>query len=285
MNYQQANLGLVFSIAAAALILTGCGPQIQQPLRIFPPKQTIEQSIAQLSTNTDKLQPIRARGSCLFRYTVDDKKPNRENFRVKLWFSPPKNIYLQGDVALDPTAICMGSNEEEFWFSIKPQTNTYWWGRFDEIEHCFGNYLVNPANLLEALGAVIIDEPTDWNLSKDGEFDILTKTNSRNIATKKIYVNSQDYLPRKIEYYNGLGQLKLITELDKYKKLEEGFYLPRLIKITTVEADENGDSIRIKFDSLKKREFPQKIFLRRPPKKFKTIEKLGADCQWTEQAN
>ena len=284
MNYQQANFRLVLSIAAAVLILTGCGPQIQQPLRICPPKQTVDQSIAQLSTNTDKLQPIRAWGSCLFRYTVDDKN-HKENFSVKLWFSPPKNIYLQGDVALDPKAICMGSNEEEFWFSIKPEANTYWWGRFDEIEHCFDKYLFNPANLLEALGAVVIDEPTDWNLSKDGEFDILTRTNSRNITTKKIYVNSLDYLPRKIEYYNGLGQLKLVTELDNYKKLEEGLYLPRLIKITTIEAGENGDSIRIKFSSLKKKEFSQKIFLRPPPKRFKNIEKLGADCQWTEQTN
>lgn len=275
---------MFFSIATAALILAGCGPQIQQPLRIFPPKQTIDQSIAQLAANTDKLQPIRAWGSCLFRYTVDDKN-HKENFSVKLWFSPPKNIYLQGDVALDPTAICLGSNEEEFWFSIKPQISTYWWARYEEIEHCFGNYLVNPANLLEALGAVIIDEPSDWNLSKDGEFDILTRTNSLNIATKKIYVNSRDYLPRKIEYYNGLGQLKLVTELDKYKKLEEGFYLPRWIKITTIEAGENGDSIRIKFNSLKKKEFSQKIFQRPLPKRFKTIEKLGADCQWTEQTN
>lgn len=280
---------LAFSFVVLVLILAGCAPQVQRPMRICLPKQTVAESLAELANNAQNLRPIRASGTCLFRYSVDGKK-HKENFPVKLWFSPPSCIYLQGDAAFDPKAICLGSNETEFWFSIKPETSTYWWGRYDRVKHCFGNFLLAPGldfiqNLLEALGAVAVDSAADWTLSKHGEFDLLTKTDSDNAVVKKIYVGSRDYLPRKVEYFSEDGQSTVIIELNKYKKLGEDFYLPKLIKITGATTDSSKDSIRITLRSLKKAEFSQKIFLRRPPRGFRYIKELNADCQWAEQSH
>lgn len=272
---------MFFYIAAAILVFAGCAPQMQKPMRICPPKQTAAQSIAELANNSQNLKPIKASGTCLFRYNVSGKE-YKEKFPIKLWFSPPNDIYLQGDMAFNPKGIVLGSNETEFWFSIKPEVGTYWWGRYDQVEHCFENSLLTPANLLEAFGVAAVDNPDDWTLSKDGKFDVLTKTRGKDTIVKKIYVDARDYLPRKIEYFSEDGQLAIVTELDNYKKLGEDFYLPALIKITGVAADDSEDSIKVTLKSLKMAEFSQKIFQRRPPKGFRYIKVLDADCRWTE---
>ncbi len=254
--------GKFFTFIMVALILGGCAPQIKKPIQICPGKTSVSEALRSVSQNTT---PLKANGQCLLRYYADGKK-HKENFPVKVWGNPPAEIYLQGDLAFDPRAIVLGSNENEFWLIMKPkEISSYWWGKWSE-QNSFGKLNIEPKILLEALGIAQGDSEGDWSLSNEEAFDVLTKRNGQGAIIKKIYVNCCDYLVRKIEYFNANGETEVVTELE-YKRSFKGFSIPNIIKIATYREDEKECSLRITLRSVKTYNFTKKkqnVFFTRP---------------------
>jgi len=115
---------LIPYVSAAILILAGCESRMRQPTKICPGKDSVADALAALKSQSQNVMPLRANGKCRVEYYVEGKeKKQRENFDVRLWANPPVEIYLQGDKALVPKAIVLGSNEREFWLSISPKQN------------------------------------------------------------------------------------------------------------------------------------------------------------------
>ena len=232
---------LISYIAAVILFLAGCESKIRQPTKICPGKGSVAEALATLQSQSQNVVPLRASGKCCLEYYVEGKeKQQRENFDVKLWVNPPVEIYMQGDKALVPKAIMLGSNEREFWLSIRPkEISTYWWGYWSEQNMSEG-LVINPRTLLESLGTGELETQQDWSLSNEGLYDIISKQ-QQGVVVKKIYVYSCDYRVRKIEFFNQDGRAVAGAELDRYEEVSDGFFIPSLMKVTTY-AQESGES-------------------------------------------
>jgi hypothetical protein len=273
----KSNRRLFLVIVAAILILSGCAPQIQKPVRVCPGKESTAESLSLLRLRLENTVPLKASGQCLLQYYAEGKKPEKENFPVKLWVNPPVELYMQGDVAFDPKGIVLGSNEDEFWLAIKlKEISCYWWGRWSERSYP-EKLMISPRLVLEALGVMAAGDEENWSLSNEGAFDILTKQEG-SIKTKKIYINTCDYLVRRIEYFDNEGRAAIIMELDKYKKVSGDFFVPGTIKIINCTDGSEENSAQITLSSVKSTNFTdnqrRRLFVRPQPQGFKHIYKI-----------
>jgi hypothetical protein len=276
-------------VSAAILILAGCESSIRQPTEICPGKDSVADALAALKSQSQNVVPLRANGQCRLEYHVEGKKKKqRENFEVKLWANPPVEIYLQGDKALVPKAIVLGSNEREFWLSITPkEISTHWWGNWSEQDSSEG-LVINPRTLLESLGIGEVETQQDWYLSNEGPYDILAKR-EHDVVIKKIYVFSCDYRARRIEFFNREGQTVADAELDKYKEVSDGFFIPSLIKVTTYAQDSGESSFSITLDlkSIKPATITEPrrnaLFKLRQPRGIKNVYRI-VNGKWIEQS-
>jgi hypothetical protein len=217
-------------------------------MEICPGKGTVTDALATLQSQSQNIVPLRANGQCRLEYYVEGKKKQqRENFEVKLWVNPPAEIYMQGDKALVPKAMVLGSNEREFWLSIRPkEISTYWWGYWSEQDLSEG-LVINPRTLLESLGIGEVETQQDWSLSNEGPYDIIAKKQD-DVVIKKIYIYSCDYRVRRIEFFNRDGQAVAGAELDRYEEVSDGFFIPSLIKVTTYAQETGESSLSITLD-------------------------------------
>ena len=236
-------------LVVAILIFAGCAPQIQKPMQVCPGKKSLAESLDCLGSRSQNTEFFRANGRCLWRYYGEDKKPKKENFAVKLWVNPPAEIYLQGDVAFNARGIVLGSNEEEFWLAIKPEISSYWWGKWAE-QGSSDKLLISPKVVLEAFGAASVSSETNWSLSNEGAFDVLTKREGDRII-KKIYIYNCDYRVRKIEYFGDDGKAAIVAELDEYKEVLKGVFVPARITIATGGQEMTEDLFEITLGSIK----------------------------------
>jgi hypothetical protein len=277
VDYQKCDIRLFAGFTAAILILGGCAARIQKPVRVCPGKESIAESLSSLRLQLENAVPLKANGQCLLQYYAEDRKPKKENFPVKLWVNPPVEIYMQGDVAFDPKGIVLGSNEEEFWLAVRlKEVSGYWWGRWSE-ESRPEKLMISPRLVLEALGIAAVGDIENWSLSKEGAFDVLTKQEG-GAKTRKIYINTCDYLVRRVEYFDDDGRATVVTELDKYKELIKGFFVPTFIKIINRTDSNKGDSVQITLSSVKPANFTDKqrrrLFIRPQAQGFKHVYKI-----------
>jgi hypothetical protein len=279
---------LVPYITAAILLLAGCEAKIRKPTQICPGKNSVAEALAALRSQSKHVVPLKANGQCRFEYYVEGKKkPQRENLDVKLWVNPPDELYMQGDKALVPKAIVLGSNEREFWLSIRPkEISSYWWGYWSE-QDLSGGFVINPKTLLESLGIGDIESQQDWSLSNEGPYDIIAKK-QQDVVIKKIYVYSCDYRVRRIEFFNKDGVSVADAELDRYEEVSNGFCIPSLIKVTTY-AEETGEAsltITLNLNSIKPAKITgpqQKVLFKLPPQQGFTNIYRVINGKWFKQ--
>ena len=247
---------------------------MQQPLKVCPGADSVAQSLSLLKSNSKNITPLKANGRCRAKFYADNKKYD-ESFNVKIWVNPQNEIYMQGDIFFDPKGIVLGSNAQQFWLLIKPELSSYTWGKWNE-QNLSQKLIIDPKTLLEALGFVDLSDRENWSLSSDGPFDILTGQDNGRVV-KKIYVSNCDYLVRKIEYFDIKGQTAAVAELNKYKQLAEGFFVPHSIKIINCpDGDmQNSIGITLTLTSVKPATFTDKqrnrLFNRPQPRGFKHI--------------
>jgi len=284
-------------IVVAILLFAGCAPEIQAPVEVVPGKESVAEALSVLKARSQNAVPLLAKGRCLLQYyDAEKKKPKKEPLTVRVLMKPPVEIYLQGDATLVPKAVVLGSNEREFWLALKPkEISTYWWGQWSEQVSSEG-LTINPRTVLEAIGVVEIKAEENWSLSNEGAFDVLTRREppflhsqeSTGVVTKKIYIYSRDYLVRKIEYFDSNGQAVAYTELEGYKEVSDGFFVPALINIIAYRQNSDEDSLNINLHlmSIRPKEITegmQNFFFNRPePRGFEHIL-LNEGGKWIEQ--
>jgi len=267
---------LIAVYISAVVFFIGCAPPVEKKMLSCPGAGSLDESIQRLKANSQNIVSFRGNGKCQSVF-YDDGRRYRENFSVKIWAEPPSDLRLQGDIFFDPKGIVLGSNSEEFWFSIKPRLSTYVWGVWSEQDTASAG-LINPATLLEAFGAPKITDRHKWKLSNDKVFDILTKTNDKGKPVKKIYIYCCDYLIRRIEYYGKDGKITLIAKLDEYIKADNNFFLPGLIEMVTFDRKGNENSFKMSFDDFKAVEFTDRqkraLFARPEPRGFNNVYRI-----------
>jgi hypothetical protein len=261
----------------AMLIFAGCAAQIQRAVQVCPGKESVAEALSSLGMQLENAVPLKADGQCFLQYNDGSGKPRRENFPVKLWANPPVEICMQGDVAFDPKGVILGANKDEFWLAVRlKEISGYWSGRWSE-----GDYrekmMISPKLILEALGVASVGHEELWSLSKGGTFDVLTKRED-GVETRKVYVNTCDYLVRRIEYFDEDGRAVIVVELDKYEEISKNFFVPKVVRIINRAGDNKGASVQITFDSVKPMGFTEKqrrrLFVRPQPQGFRHIYKI-----------
>jgi len=244
------------SISVTILILAGCGVPQQVAMRGCRGKRNVGETLVELSSQSRQAVALRAYGQCAVRYSDENSKVHRQQFPVKIWFEPPFQMRLQGDIAFDPRGLVLGTNQKEFWMSSKlgAAAGCYWgtWSRAGSFE----KLRISPRLVLDAFGTVDIGDKKNWSLSKEYGFDVLTGNGSDGVV-KKIYVDRCSYLIGRIEYINDNKQIAAVTELSKYQQVADGFSIPSAIKITTYP-DSVGDVFEIRLDSVKPAGFSEK---------------------------
>jgi len=271
--------------AVVLLVSAGCAVQMQKPIRVCEGKETAAEALSVLEGNSENVVPLRANGKCLAKFSTDGK-PHKENFPVKLWFAPPCYLRFQGDVAFNPRGIELGSNDSEFWLSMKPKeiSNSYFWGKWDNAAGLV-ELKISPKVLLEALGIVSVGEQGDWSLSNENGFDILTKRDEQAVIIKKVHIYNCYYRVKKIEYFDKTGRVIVIIELDKYRGIYENVFVPGVIKVISREKDDTENSFRITLDSIKfMSRQPEGLFDRGQPIGFKHIYEI-IDGKMVEQVH
>jgi hypothetical protein len=262
-----------FVLLLMVIIITGCAPQTQKTLPVCAGKQSAGQALSFLKSNSQNTVSFKAVGQCLASFNIDEKKYNNENFPVKLWVNPPDQLRLQGDISFNARGIDLGSNPTEFWLSIKPQ-GRYCWGFWSE-QGITGRLLIDPKMVLDAAGIVDDNNVQNWSLSNQGPFDILTAQNHAGAVIKKVYVYSCDYRVSKVQYFDADGLLAAVVELDGYREISKGFFVPSVIKIANMNNEKITASFKITLDSIKQEQFTEQrkdIFFSRPlPKGFKSV--------------
>jgi len=259
------------------LFFSGCGPQVPKKIVTCPPAESAVQAIDALKSKPENMVSIKVNGQCRLSYYVDDKsKPQTENFNVKIWFNPPNEIYLQGDIAFNAKGLVLGSNEEEFWFSVKPEVDSYWWGRWSELDNS-AKLMINPEILLEAFGVVKTDAGAA--LSSEDGFDVIVRKNTVGSISRKIYIDRCSHQVVRIVHFNEKGKKVVNAGFDEYKKIGDNYSVPFRVEIETNFNGEKKDFVRLKLQSVTPMEFSKKqkvlLFNRPEPKGFKHIYKLG----------
>ena len=269
--------------AAVLLVSGGCAVQVQKPIRVCEGKKSAAEALSVLEGCLENAVPLRANGKCLAKFCTDGK-PHKENFPVKLWFAPPCYLRFQGDVAFNPRGIELGSNDSEFWLSMKPKEigNNYFWGRWDNTAS-LAELKISPKVLLEALGIVSVGGQGNWSLSYENGFDVLTKRNEQAVIIKKVYIYNCDWRVKKIEYFDKNGRVIVIIELDKYRGIYENVFVPAVIKVISREKGDTENSFQITLDSIKfMSRQPKGLFNRGQPRGFKHIYEI-IDGKMVEQ--
>ena len=264
--------------------LAGCGPgmRMEKLTKVCPGKASSQQSLYELEMYANEAEPLKANGRCAIRFYEEGKR-QKKSFPVRIWYNPPSQLRLQGDVAFNPRGIVLGTNEDEYWLAMKPKEigNSFFWGKWSEAGDSSG-LKISPEKLLEAFGMIDIESTGQWSLENDGVYDVLVKTDAAENVLKKIYVYNCDYKVRKIEYFGKNSKLAGILEIGRYKQVSDSFAVPSIIKITSFNIDGTKDLFRINLRSVYPEKFSDKkikAFFERPKEldRFKSVYRVVGD--------
>ncbi len=134
----------------------------------------------------------------------------------------------------------------------------------------------------------MVNVGSDWALSTAGGLDVLTKLSDTGRDAKKVHINTCDYRPRKIEYFDTAGSLVVAVKLAGYTNLSDEVSVPASINITHYNSGEIDSVVDIKLRNVKLFEPTQKMLegrLFKPPlsKGFEHIFELNENCEFIRQ--
>ncbi|MBN1508548.1 MAG: hypothetical protein JW955_16990 [Sedimentisphaerales bacterium] len=289
MRLRDVASSCVLVTLAAAMLVGGCAAPRQPRLDICPGQASVDEALAVLADHARQATAFRANGQILLAYhEPDSKKGKRHNLSMQLWFDPPRDIYIQGSVGLDPRAVIIGSNNESFWLALRPkEVSSYYLGRWEDARDVEG-LVMSPKVVLEAFGVALDEEPNEgrWSLKNEGAFDVLTRRDLAGRLVRRLYVYACDRSIRKAEYFDDRQKVIAVAEFDEYKPVTERFRVPTRVRVTGVGPSKREDSIDITLSSLtaKRPNALQKKILFNPPDadKFERLYTL-VDAQWVRR--
>lgn len=265
------------------MVPAGCAPKMRMGklTKVCQGKDSTQQSLAMLLMYADQAEPLKGNGRCVIRF-YEEVKRQKKSFGVKIWYNPPSQLRLQGDVAFNPKGIVLGTNVDEYWLAMKPKEigNSFVWGKWSQASDSYG-LKISPERLLEAFGMIEVESVELWSLENEGVYDVLVKQDTSQNIRKKIYVYNCDYKVRKIEYFDEASKPVGIVEIGRYQQVGDSFSVPSIIYITSFNDDGTKDLFSIKLRSIKPKEFSdEKIeaFFERPePDGFKSVYRIIED--------
>ncbi|RKY14427.1 MAG: hypothetical protein DRP52_00070 [Planctomycetota bacterium] len=276
-----ANNSIITFLAAALVLVTGCQQPSVRPKQICPGKATARQAAAVLGLEKQNVQPMRASADCVMSWRGENGDKKDERVSGKLAFVPPGKIFFKGDKFGE---IRFGANETQFWLRVKPELDSYWWGSKALADQCDQMLLVNPVNITEALGIVVVTP--DWKLIYRDGYDILSLYEDQKLK-KRVYINACDYRIEQIEYFDGYGMKKVSVELTDYWAGDDGLMVPSTIRVGSFDslgAEESSVQIKLKhIRPLPPEKQKKKLFQRPGRDGYEHLYRLDENCGFIEE--
>lgn len=229
------------------LVLIGCNGHRDgemEPGPVLP----LGSAIALANANAAGLPAgLQALGSARGHVTVDSQEKRHFDCDANLLVIPPRHLRLDLRT-LGQTQVLFGSNEQVYWLHVVPQVDTYWWGRYAEIELTdIANIPIRPDMIVEALG--IVGLPTDTTGSEgpfqrvEGEHQQLLFVTYDPAGQGRLY--KEYWLSRRgdrrieqIIFRDDLGREQMRSRLSDYRPLGgDGPLLPHRVDVTWPERD------------------------------------------------
>jgi len=283
----RPSTGGIARTAAAVLFVLAmfCGCQTPSRLVERPTgcagKATIQEAAEILNAQQQQIAPLQATAACVLSWRDDKGKMRREQFDAQVRFVPPDDIFFRGDKFGE---IRLGTNADEFWLRIKAELDTYWYGRREQANACASDLPLNPSNLTEAMGQIVVD--ASWEMFHRDGWDILTLRQGGR-PVKQAYVNACTYRVERIEYYNADGFVTAATELSNYAASDDGLTLPTTLRLITLRSGLEDSSAQFELRNIRRFEPTavqrEKMFARPPRDGYKTVLRLDANCNFIEE--
>ncbi len=267
-----------------ALFLIGCAATgIEKPEMIIRPAKTSIGQVIAAADSAASTQPIRAKGTLRFQEFNAGVAGHPENLNLQLRFVPPYHLFLQADSILGE-AIRLGSNAEEFYLRVKPnEVSSYFHGKWISADSCHSQLFISPQIILEALGDAGIDN--SMKLSIENNFYVLSRTGSAGNLLKKLYIDGQSYLIKRIEYFDANGDTILHLTLSNYTNDSDGITVPTALEISYYDDGNLATTVKIKLKDVKpfaptEAQLKGKLFKLPNTKGFKNVYELAGNCQF-----
>jgi hypothetical protein len=268
---------LAFVFFALTFMLSSCAPpEVRRAEELCQGKSNIAQAVDAIAVRREIMAPFRASGRCKLTWYDDKGKKHTESPDLRLFFYPPYNLFFDGKI-LNQEIFRLGSNADQFWFSMKPE-KVFYFGKRENALKCRKKLLIDPAGLLEALGVITVDNT--WELSHAIGQDILTKVADGKVQ-KRIYINACDYQVSRIEYFDEYGEITLTAELSGRGDAAAGLTYPTTINITS--SGSNGLALNIRLQKLRPLTDAQvkpNLFKIAPTRGFDDIFELNGSCDF-----
>ena len=91
---------------------------------------------------------------------------------------------------------------------------------------------------------------------------MLTQLDAAGSKMKRLYIYARDYLVRKIEFLDRKGQVIAAAQLGQYRPVNETFFVPTRIRVTTTDRYGQRDTMDIQLNSLRPVELSEQALRR-----------------------
>ncbi len=240
-----ARVGAVLSCLP---VLIGCNGHRNGPIELGP-VLPMESAIALANASTAGLPAgLQALGSARGHVTVDSHEKRHFDCDANLLVIPPRHLRLDLQT-LGQTQVLFGSNDQVYWLHVVPQVDTYWWGRYSQIELTdIANIPIRPDMIVEALG--IAGLPTD-TIGSEGPFQRVEGEHQQLLfvtydAEGQGRLYKEYWLSRRgsrqieqIVFRDDYGREQMRSKLSDYRPLagHPGPSLPHCVDVTWPERD------------------------------------------------
>jgi hypothetical protein len=229
-NLQFAICNLQFAI------LAGCITHTTPPTKKEPysgPTQSLADVVAEINANNERLTTLWARH--YYEATVFDekKKSHFVNGDGVVQYRRPYDMRLTGDKPAAGRIFDLGSNETHYWFTLVPEVNTRWWGKYEHLgKPCVDQSIpIRPDLVMEVLGVGhintnFLEEPAPvmrFNNDADAYMFVWNvRLRDRWVAQKEIWYDRKTKLPKLVLLFDENGRIVLRAYLTKHKPVDVG---------------------------------------------------------------
>lgn len=266
--------GWVYLLIGLGLCLPGCVQDPSPQLDTSPESRQI--LVNTIQEHAQRAQGFRAYGTSVHGFVDSDGKTRTlPPFGCTLFFKPPECIHLISK-ATATGSIYLGCNKESFWMAIKPEINTYYWGRWDQaIQE--GVLPINPKVVLEAIGLIDLGDTERWVLEEEGDALVLTRPYPEKRIIKKVYVDKKRLRIERIMYMNTEHVPLVVADLAGHRAIAKDFAVPTITRVTAFEQGERVGWVTIKLKDFRLADLKDKLFKRPPDRSYEQVIEVTKD--------
>ena len=140
--------------------------------------------------------------------------------------------------------------------------------------------------ILEALGSASVDN--SMTLSTENNFYVLSRTDASGNLAKKVYLDAQSYLTKRIEYFDANDNTTMELLLSIYTNGTDGITVPTDLNISYYDGSNLATSVKIKLKDVRpfaptEAQLKGKLFKLPDRKGFKNVYELAGNCQFIKK--